>query len=191
MTDPLWFVPVLKIIFFVAASIPLVYISRPSLKEPRSHGFYRFFAWEAILALVMLNLDLWFTDPFTWHQLISWVLLLVSIYPLVQGVRLLREMGKPNAQRADPTLFTVEKTTQLVTSGIYRFIRHPWYSSLLFLTWGTFFKDVNWPGVILALVSSVFLIATARGDESECIRQFGSEYEEYKKHTKMFIPYLF
>lgn len=191
MTDPLWFVPVLKIIFFVAASIPLVTISRPSLKEPRSHGFYRFFAWEAILALVMLNLDLWFTDPFAWHQLISWVLLLVSIYPLVQGVRLLREMGKPNALRTDPGMYTFEKTTQLVTSGIYHYIRHPLYSSLLFLTWGTFFKDVNWPGVILALVSSAFLIAAARADEAECIRHFGPDYEEYKKHTKMFIPYLF
>jgi protein-S-isoprenylcysteine O-methyltransferase Ste14 len=78
-----------------------------------------------------------------------------------------------------------------VTSGIYRFIRHPLYSSLLFLAWGVFFKDVNLAGAVLALVSSVFLVAAARADEAECIRYFGSEYEEYKKRTSMFIPFLF
>lgn len=84
MTDPLWFVPVLKILYFVAASLPLIYISRASLKKLGSHGFYRFFAWEAILALVMLNLDVWFVDPFSWHQLISWLLLLGSIFLLIK-----------------------------------------------------------------------------------------------------------
>lgn len=191
MTDPLWYIPVLKIVFFVAASIPLVYISRPALKEPRSHGFYRFFAWETILALIMLNLDLWFVNPLAWYQIISWVLLLISLFLVYQGVRLLQGIGKPSAGRADPGLYTFEKTTQLVTSGVYRFIRHPLYSSLLFLAWGVFFKDVNLAGGVLALVSSVFLIAAARADEAECIGYFGSDYEDYKKRTKMFIPFLF
>jgi protein-S-isoprenylcysteine O-methyltransferase Ste14 len=191
MMDPLWYVPVLKIIFFVAASIPLIYISRPSLKQPRSHGFYRFFAWEAVLALVMLNLDLWFVDPFSWQQLISWALLLVSVFLLVQGLRLLKEVGKPNASREDASLLGLERTTQLVTTGIYRYIRHPLYSSLLFLAWGTFFKDVGWSGGILALVSTLFLIEAALADEAECLHYFGADYAEYKKHTKMFIPYLF
>ena len=191
MPDPLWFVPVLKIFFFVAASIPLVYVSRASLREPRSHGFYRFFAWEAILALVMLNLDLWFVDPFSWHQLISWILLLISIFLVVQGVRLLRGIGKPDARRGGEPMLGFEKTTQLVTTGIYRFIRHPLYSSLLFLTWGVFFKDVTWFGTALALISTAFLVVTARADEVECTRYFGPDYQEYMKHTKMFIPFLF
>jgi protein-S-isoprenylcysteine O-methyltransferase Ste14 len=191
MTDPLWFVPVLKILFFVAASLPLIFISRASLKKPGSHGFYRFFAWEVILALVLLNLDVWFVDPFAWHQLISWLLLLISIFLLIQGVSLLREFGQPDRGRTDPDLLGFEKTTRLVTTGIYRYIRHPLYSSLLFLAWGTFFKDINLISGALGLISTVFLVATARADEVECIRYFGSEYEEYRKRTKMFIPYLF
>jgi protein-S-isoprenylcysteine O-methyltransferase Ste14 len=191
MTDPLWIVPVLKILFFVAASLPLIYISRASLKKPGSHGFYRFFAWEAILALVMLNLDVWFVDPFSWHQLISWLLLLGSIFLLIQGINLLKEIGQPDSGRADPSLLSFEKTTRLVTTGIYGYIRHPLYSSLLFLAWGTFFKDISVTGGVLVLISSIFLVATARADEIECIRYFGSEYEGYRKRTKMFIPYLF
>jgi protein-S-isoprenylcysteine O-methyltransferase Ste14 len=191
MTDVLWFVPVLKILFFVAASLPIIYISRASLKKPGSHGFFRFIAWEAILALVMLNLDVWFVDLFSWHQLISWLFLLVSVFLLIQGVRLLKEFGQPDSGRADPTLLGFEKTTRLVTTGIYGYIRHPLYSSLMFLAWGTFFKDINITGGILVLISTVFLIATARADEAECLRYFGSDYAEYRKRTKMFIPYLF
>ena len=39
--------------------------------------------------------------------------------------------------------------------------------------------------------SVVFLVFTARADESECIQFFGSAYNEYMKKTKMFIPFVF
>ena len=84
-----------------------------------------------------------------------------------------------------------EKTTALVTVGIYRYIRHPLYSSLLFLAWGIFFKDPSWPGGLLAVVATLFLVATARVEEAENVRFFGEEYKEYMKQTKMFIPFLF
>lgn len=44
--------------------------------------------------------------------------------------------GKPASHRHDETLMSFEKTTALVTTGIYRRIRHPLYGSLLFLAWG-------------------------------------------------------
>jgi hypothetical protein len=42
----------------------LVVISWRSLRNPPSHGFPRFFAWEAICAMAALDLDRWFDDPF-------------------------------------------------------------------------------------------------------------------------------
>lgn len=191
MSDPLWYMPVLKIAFFVGGSIPLVLISRAALRAPGSHGFFRFFAWEAILALVMLNLDRWFVDPFSWNQLISWLLLLISLYLLYQGVSLLKEGGQLEGQRMEKDLFNFEKTTRLVTTGVYRFIRHPLYSSLLFLAWGAFFKDLSWFSSVMVCLSMLFLVLTARADEAECIRFFGSDYLEYRKRTKLFIPFLF
>ena len=82
-----------KLIAFVIVTALLVYISRASLRQPNSHGFYRFFAWESILLLFLLNVDQWFIDPFSWHQLISWVLLFASLVPLFFGVRSLRRRG--------------------------------------------------------------------------------------------------
>ncbi|MBN1451181.1 MAG: isoprenylcysteine carboxylmethyltransferase family protein [Anaerolineales bacterium] len=181
-----------KPIAFVIATGLLVYISRASLRQAGSHGFYRFFAWESILVLFLLNVEKWFVDPFSWHQLIAWTLLIASLAPLAFGVQTLRGRGQPTQERpGDPSLLAFEKTTTLVTSGIYAYIRHPLYSSLLLLAWGIFFKAPNLPGGLLALVATTFLIATARADEQECIQFFGSEYQEYMQKTKRFIPFLF
>ena len=54
-----------QLVLFLAGSGCLLYLSRASLRAPRSHGFYRFFAWESILALFLLNVTAWFRDPFS------------------------------------------------------------------------------------------------------------------------------
>ncbi len=181
-----------KLIFFVVLSAGLIYVSRASLFAPGSHGFYRFFAWEFILVLFLLNVDVWFRDPFSWHQIISWVLLTVSIIPLAFGVHSLVTKGKAVKRReGDAHLLAFEKTTNLVTTGIYRYIRHPLYSSLLFLAWGVFFKAPVWSSALLVLAATLFLLATAKMDEVECVRFFGPEYKAYMKHSKMFVPYIF
>lgn len=181
-----------KLAVFLLLSVVIVYISRASIRKPRSHGFYRFFAWECIAALFSFNMDAWFRDPFSWRQLISWLLLITSLLPLAFGIHGLTAKGKPAKQReAEPQLLAFEKTTTLVTTGIYHYIRHPLYSSLLFLAWGIFFKIPHWSGVLLVLAATFSLIATARADEAECIRFFGDSYQEYMKRTKMFVPFIF
>ena len=181
----------IKWILFLLATIGLAHVSRASLDDPRSHGFYRFLAWEVILGLGLLNVDTWFYRPFSWHQLLSWVLLVLSLFLVIHGICLLRRAGKPDPQRDEATLVGFEKTTELVTIGAYRYIRHPLYSSLLFLAWGIFFKDPSWPGGLLTLAASLFLVAAARIEEIEDIRFFGGAYEAYMKETKMFIPFVF
>jgi protein-S-isoprenylcysteine O-methyltransferase Ste14 len=181
-----------KAAVFVVASAGIVYISRASLRAPRSHGFYRFFAWEAILVLILLNVEFWIRDPLSLHQVISWILLIVSAFLVVHAVHLLRIVGRPDTKRNDDAAtIGIEKTTRLVSVGAYKYIRHPMYSSLLFLAWGVFFKDLSWLSGILAVVATAFLVATAKVEEAEDIRFFGTAYQTYIKQTKMFIPFLF
>lgn len=182
----------MKPIIFVIGTMFLIYVSRQSLRAPRSHGFYRFFAWECILGLFLVNMDFWFQNPFAWHQLIAWTLLFASLIPLSFGVHTLKLRGKPTAKReSDPSLLGFERTTRLVTSGVYKYIRHPLYSSLLFLTWGIFFKNFSVAGITLVIAATVFLIFTAKADEAECIQFFGLAYGDYMQKTKMFIPCLY
>ncbi len=176
---------------FVAGSAILSAISWKSLHNPQSHGFHRFFAWEAILALIILNATRWFNNWLAWYQILSWILLIACLVPLIFGIRSLRTHGKPNNDgRSDPQLLAFERTTKLVTSGIYQYIRHPLYSSLLLLAWGVFFKAPSQDGITLVLIATLLLNATARTDEAECMQVFGADYQEYIKRSKMFIPYI-
>jgi protein-S-isoprenylcysteine O-methyltransferase Ste14 len=178
------------IIFFTVSAV-LLYVSRGALRNPNSHGFYRFFAWESILGLVLLNFPAWTVNPFSPHQLLSWLLLISSIGLAIHAVKLLREIGKPTQERAEEALFGFEKTSSLVSSGVFKYIRHPMYASLIFLAWGAFLKQFSWLGVCLALVASIFLLLTAKRDEEECLAHFGDEYQSYMQKTKRFIPFLF
>lgn len=181
------------LILLVATSAGLVYVSRDSLRvgAPHAHGFYRFFAWEFILILFLLNVEYWFDDPFSLHQIVAWTFLIVSMILVIAGVRLLRGIGKPDRARHDSATIAFEKTTRLVDVGAYRYIRHPLYSSLLFLAWGIFSKSPSWQGGILAMLATLFLIATAKVEERENIRFFGPAYRAYIERTKMFVPFLF
>ena len=183
-----------KFVVFIVTSVLLAHVSREPLRNPRSHGFYRFFAWEVILALLVITLDDWFLDPFAPHQIVSWILLFVCLYPLIDGLRRLKRAGYPDSGHRDgagEALLRMEKTTQLVTEGTYKFIRHPLYSSLLLLAWGVFFKSPSWRDLALALAASAFLYITAKIEEGENLTYFGSSYEEYMGKTKMFLPFIF
>ena len=174
---------IIKLAILVVVSVGIFVVSWQFLRNPRSHGFYRFFAFESILILILLNLDNWISDPFSVHQIVSWLLLLASIVLAAHGFYLLHVIGRPKNG--------IENTTTLVMVGAYKYIRHPLYGSLLFLAWGVFFKDVSLLGGILASVATAFLIVIAKMEEAENIQKFGAEYAAYIKSTRMFIPFLF
>ena len=183
--------PQWKIAVFVLASAGLAWFTRASLRDVRSHGFYRFFAWEAILALILLHLEIWFEDPFSAGQLASWFLLTVALVLALYSTALLYRKGQPSRERNDPSLVAIEKTTRLVTTGVYRYIRHPQYCSLLLFTWGVLFKNLSPAAASMAFAATCFLVVTAKVEEAENIKFFGTFYEEYRQRSRMFIPYLF
>lgn len=180
-----------KLIVFGVLSIVVVYFSRRNLFSVRSHGFYRFLSWECIAWLLASNFRVWFVNPFRIFQIGSWLFLFVGLYLVISGAILLKKKGKPNKDRAENNLYNFEKTSSLVKTGIYKYIRHPLYASLIFLTWGIFLKNVKPELFVVAVISNVCLYFTALYDEKECIRYFGDAYTEYMKTTRRFIPFLF
>jgi protein-S-isoprenylcysteine O-methyltransferase Ste14 len=181
----------IKGILLIAISALVIGISRKSLLRPKSHGFYRFFAWEATAVLLYLNSGQWFRDPFAPRQLVSWLLLTLSLAALVFSVISLKAVGKPESAIDDPTRIGIEKTTVLVTVGIYRYIRHPLYASVLLLAWGTSLKSMSWLSLLLAPAVTALILVTAKVEEAEDVRLFGQSYTRYMKKTKMFLPFLF
>jgi len=154
-----------------------------SIREKRYHGIARFFSFESIFMLFLINYKTWFHDPLSWHQIISWVLLITCIYPVIAGYLLLKWKGRSEK--------SFENTTVLVKSGIYKYIRHPFYCSLLLLGTGIMFKDPGTTQIILGVINVIAIYLTARIEEKEMIARFGSEYVNYMKWTRMFIPFVF
>jgi protein-S-isoprenylcysteine O-methyltransferase Ste14 len=91
-----------------------------------------------------------------------------------------RNWGMPMTQRAEP---------ELVTSGPYRFIRHPIYSGLLTAMLGTALVD-NLLGLIVVAVLVPYFYYCAIVEERNLAATFPTAYPEYRSKTKMLIPFL-
>jgi protein-S-isoprenylcysteine O-methyltransferase Ste14 len=173
----------------VKASIFLVLVLfvflgfRSKLRSFKSHDFYMFFVSEALLVLLYFNVDFWFRSPFSWHQILSWVFLSLSIVVALSGFFGLIKYGKP--------IKNFENTTLLVTRGIYGYIRHPLYTGLMFLDIGILLKDVSLKSFIPFFISLVFLVAASKVEEQENLAKFGQAYDNYRKATKNYLPFIF
>jgi protein-S-isoprenylcysteine O-methyltransferase Ste14 len=153
-----------------------------SLRYKRYHGIARFFAFESVFILVLLNFRVWFTHPFSPFQIASWILLVISLYVVIAGYLLLKREGNPDGN--------FENTSSLVKSGIYGHIRHPLYLSIFLLGTGIMLKDPQPVQVVLGVINIFAVYITARIEEKEMISKFGNEYRIYMTQTKMFIPYI-
>ncbi|KPK01120.1 MAG: hypothetical protein AMS20_14230 [Gemmatimonas sp. SG8_28] len=148
-----------------------------------TYGLIRFLGFELLAALVGWNAARWFRDPLAGRQLFSWVLLAASLGLAVHGFHLLRSIGR--AQRR-----IMEATQVIVETGIYRFIRHPLYASLLLFVWGAFLKGLDVTSGALALPATAAFALTARYEERFNLARFGSRYAAYMRRTKMFVPFI-
>jgi len=161
------------------------------LGHPATHGFYRFFVFEGILLLLLLNQPYWFSEPLATLHLVAWLLLLISVLFISQALVMLKKRGGHADREMMPANHPFENTVHVVDTGLYRFIRHPMYSSLLFLAWGAFLKQITPLTSGLIVVVSVLLLIAAKVEERENVRFFGTAYEDYRQRTRMFIPWLF
>lgn len=182
---------IIQIVVFILGTIFLILVSKKFLKNTKVHGFYRFFVFEFILALVILNFPYWFINPYSPQQIFSWIFLIVSTYLVIVSVYFFKKYGMSKKREGPSTNYKFEDTVNLVKEGVYKYIRHPMYSSLLFLSLGALFKNISIITIGLTAIIILFLNLTAKVEEKEDVNFFGNSYLEYMKDTKMFIPYIF
>ena len=88
-----------------------------------------------------------------------------------------------------PTSATRKQHT-LVTSGPYRWVRHPLYTvgSSLFIAFGMMAD--NWFIAALGVLAFIAMASRTPKEEANLIEKFGDEYREYMKHTGRYLPKL-
>jgi protein-S-isoprenylcysteine O-methyltransferase Ste14 len=91
-----------------------------------------------------------------------------------------RNWGMPMTQKAEP---------ELVTTGPYRFVRHPIYSGLLAGLLGTALAT-NLIGLIIVAILGGYFYYSASVEEKNLTATFPSAYPAYRARTKMLIPFI-
>lgn len=81
---------------------------------------------------------------------------------------------------------------QLVTEGIFEYIRHPHYTSLLTIGFGLAFFFNSIAALIIAFIAVPIMIISIIDEERLLIKQYGKQYIEFMKKTPWkIIPYIF
>ncbi|HOV26433.1 MAG TPA: isoprenylcysteine carboxylmethyltransferase family protein [Pseudobacteroides sp.] len=81
--------------------------------------------------------------------------------------------------------------TDLITTGIYKYIRNPTYLGLFMLNLGVWIIWSTWTIFIFNLVFVLFLEIQVRCEEDYLINVHGNDYMEYMKRTKRYIPFIY
>ena len=178
------------------ANLALVAIRAPHARRSRSVRVVesrRGAVESGLLALALAA----FALPFAWI-LTPW--LAVADYPLhplvfglgiefvVVGLWLFHRSHRDLGSFWSPTL-EIRENHRLVTEGVYRKVRHPMYTSLLFFSVGQALVLPNAVAGPAYLVAMALMIALRLGrEERMMIDRFGADYEEYRSRTKRLMP---
>ena len=79
---------------------------------------------------------------------------------------------------------------ELVTGGLYKYVRHPQYLGIMLLTLAWLFA---WPTLLTLVMWPILFVAyyrLARSEEADMEGRFGDKYREYRSRTAMILPFL-
>ena len=173
---------VTKWIIFAVVSTVVVVMFRKELFAFRRHGPYMFLAAEGLLVLFILNGGAVFEGLFSIRQVLSWVFMLMSATFAIFGFYGLKKHGQ--------AVQDWENTTRLVQEGVFKYIRHPLYASLMLLATGMLLKDLSPEAASACIVTVCFLVVASRVEEGENAAKFGAEYQSYILNTKRYLPFV-
>jgi protein-S-isoprenylcysteine O-methyltransferase Ste14 len=78
------------------------------------------------------------------------------------------------------------KPAELVTGGLYAYVRHPLYTAGLIFIW--FSPEMTVNRLALWIVFSIYIFVGALFEERKLLKEYGSAYAEYRSKTPMLIP---
>lgn len=138
-----------------------------------------------ILALLVILPDTQlYMIPFPWviltsiGQLLAVWIIILGIWQADAGSFLgLRQISG----KSEPT-----QTSELIISGLYRWVRHPLYTGGLLLIWLTPVLSVNLLTLFICL--SIYLVVGAHFEEKRLVHEFGDAYRKYQSQVPMLLP---
>jgi protein-S-isoprenylcysteine O-methyltransferase Ste14 len=84
----------------------------------------------------------------------------------------------------------IKESCILITNGIYRYIRHPMYFSVMVSMFGVLLLKYNLLELVFYVILVINMFIKMFYEESLWHCE-GSQYKAYAKNTKRLIPYVF
>ena len=87
--------------------------------------------------------------------------------------------------------YQIKKDHELITKGIYEYVRHPIYGGLILVSTGALLVSGSYTfiaGLIIMLFAAEIF---AKREEKLLTKHFGKKYIDYMKITKKFIPFIY
>ena len=88
------------------------------------------------------------------------------------------------------TPMSTKDNPELVTTGPYRYVRHPIYSGILVAVAGTAVA-LSWSWLLAFVLAAVYFVYSATVEERMLTAQFPEDYPAYKHSSKMLVPFIF
>jgi len=132
----------------------------------------------SVLALVAL---------FYFHAILSWSPFIITIQLLAIALMVWARMTfgwRSFHYAANPT------KGGLITSGPYRFIRHPIYAAIMYFAIAGVAGNLSWPSAAMLAVVCLGSGVRIFCEERLLIADY-PEYTEYAQRTKRLMPYVF
>ena len=111
---------------------------------------------------------------------------IVAIVALLATIECWKRMGRSWRMAVTPG-----EKTDLVTTGLYRSIRHPIYALSILLMTATAVVLPTAPMIAVALVHVTLMNLKARNEERHLLAMHGESYGSYLARTGRFLPRLF
>ena len=83
----------------------------------------------------------------------------------------------------------IKENSRLIKNGAYKYIRHPMYFSVFLMMGGVVLTEINVINIFCYMVLVIVLYLKASKEEKLWSEKL-EEYKQYKKNTKMFIPFI-
>lgn len=162
--------------------------AKPRLKKdalPQYISSALFWTGSVIIFFQLLGLPI-FPMPYDWRfQIAGLVLILIGISVSVAG-RMVLDTNWTNAHQ-----YQIKKNHELVTGGIYKYIRHPIYTGIILAGTGTELVVSSKLFLPTLFVTLMWSYIQARKEEKLLSSFFKKKYIDYMSRTKRFIPFLF
>ena len=162
---------------------------RPIETEKKEEGnFKKFIGLLFLISPFIMMGSVWEVNQYGWRMEIIAIIGLV-IYAV--GI-LMSLVSRITLGKQATGILVIRENHELITTGIYKYVRHPIYGASLIgvIGFGLVVQAIVIPIFTIILFFKIFY-DRAKFEEQILIGEFGSEYEQYMAKTKRFIPFIF